>query len=496
MNRQQSNSFFESLPPPSLPVATSKYHIPSCGVKSNSNLFEQWRETQYKKLIKANRIRAKEIKICDTSCDDVLDLRVLWSNPPALKQKLLEIATKLVPKWNQKDCKMERLTAAMTNAIFKLTNTDGKSLLVRVYGSGSHKLFERQRELLILQVLSSCAQGPTLLGMFKNGRFEKYFENSETLTRFEVRDDKISKLIGAGLFEVHSLVGVIPPPGSPAPDEHSIGAFYQSELWHRLFDWYHKALGSLDILRNTGKASMRSTLDALDITSLIEGINKYKNLIESKKDEYPVVFAHNDSQYGNILRVPSKSDKSGYKICIIDYEYACYNYRGFDFANHFCEWAADYHSEQPHVLDFSKLPSREQMANFFEGYLDGRDKFTKTFFDRPARGSSSSMGTLSPDMTPEFMTKKTLTKSPFFSPSMSPSLSPMLTPHMVSTFRRKEVEAMIKETEFFIPLSHLHWALWGIIQAAEECHNDVMGFDYLSYAKQRLDQYRIVTSEL
>lgn len=27
---------------------------------------------------------------------------------------------------------------------------------------------------------------------------------------------------------------------------------------------------------------------------------------------------------------------------IIDFEYGSYNYRGFDFGNHFCEWTLDY----------------------------------------------------------------------------------------------------------------------------------------------------------
>lgn len=39
-----------------------------------------------------------------------------------------------------------------------------------------------------------------------------------------------------------------------------------------------------------------------------------------------------------------------------DYEYAGYNPVTFDIANHFCEMAADYHTETPHVLDYDKYP--------------------------------------------------------------------------------------------------------------------------------------------
>jgi thiamine kinase-like enzyme len=43
---------------------------------------------------------------------------------------------------------------------------------------------------------------------------------------------------------------------------------------------------------------------------------------------------------------------------IQDYEYASYNPIAYDLANHFCEMAADYHSDTPHVLDYSKYPGK------------------------------------------------------------------------------------------------------------------------------------------
>lgn len=39
-----------------------------------------------------------------------------------------------------------------------------------------------------------------------------------------------------------------------------------------------------------------------------------------------------------------------------DYEYASFNPIAYDIANHFCEMAADYHTDTPHILDFSKYP--------------------------------------------------------------------------------------------------------------------------------------------
>ncbi len=39
-----------------------------------------------------------------------------------------------------------------------------------------------------------------------------------------------------------------------------------------------------------------------------------------------------------------------------DYEYASFGPVAYDIANHFCEMAADYHSEKPHILDYTKYP--------------------------------------------------------------------------------------------------------------------------------------------
>jgi hypothetical protein len=56
-------------------------------------------------------------------------------------------------------------------------------------------------------------------------------------------------------------------------------------------------------------------------------------------------------------------------ITFIDYEYSGFNPMAYDIANHWCEWAADYHTEEPHVLDFSKLPDPQQQYFFVDSYL-------------------------------------------------------------------------------------------------------------------------------
>jgi len=96
----------------------------------------------------------------------------------------------------------------------------------------------------------------------------------------------------------------------------------------------------------------------------------------------PVVFCHNEYGYcwlyffsnsclailhsfqeGNILVQESSEQKvTEERISVIDYEYCSYNYRGFDLANHFCEWTYDYTVKQFPNFSYqpNNMPSVEQ----------------------------------------------------------------------------------------------------------------------------------------
>ena len=93
----------------------------------------------------------------------------------------------------------------------------------------------------------------------------------------------------------------------------------------------------------------------------------------------PVVFCHNDLQEGNILLretqdiEPSAKDsgkilnKKKNNLVIIDYEYCSYNYRGFDFANHFCEWIFDYTNQSPPyfwAIESNSATKSQQVRHF------------------------------------------------------------------------------------------------------------------------------------
>ena len=100
---------------------------------------------------------------------------------------------------------------------------------------------------------------------------------------------------------------------------------------------------------------------------------------ELSGEDQRIGFCHNDLQYGNIMmdeetrqitiivsfllhhaRCNANDIDIYLTICFLhffqDYEYASFNPVAYDIANHFCEMAADYHTETPHILDYSKYP--------------------------------------------------------------------------------------------------------------------------------------------
>ncbi|KAL8166881.1 hypothetical protein V2J09_008380 [Rumex salicifolius] len=101
---------------------------------------------------------------------------------------------------------------------------------------------------------------------------------------------------------------------------------------------------------------------------------------ELPEDGSVVGFCHNDMQYGNIMMDEEKGSitliVSHHLSIDTDYEYASYNPIAYDLANHFCEMAADYHSEISHVLDYDKYPDLEERQRFANAYLSSSGKFS------------------------------------------------------------------------------------------------------------------------
>ncbi|XP_021762365.1 probable choline kinase 2 isoform X2 [Chenopodium quinoa] len=328
-------------------------------------------------------------------------------NPlPSEATKILQsIASKWSDVADPNALQVIRLKGAMTNEVYQIkwptkAGEMSRKVLVRIYGEGVDVFFNREDEIKTFECMSKHGQGPRLLGRFSTGRIEEFIR-ARTLSAADMRDPDISPLIAAKLREFHDL----DMPGSKV-----------IKLWDRLRNW----------LNTAKRLCSQEEVEAFRLNALEEEISELERKLTSN---HCIGFCHNDLQYGNIMM-----DEQTKSITIIDYEYSSYNPIAFDIANHFCEMAADYHSETPHLLDYNKYPGLEERQRFIHIYL-------------------SSSGSQSNDC---------------------------------------EAGQLLEDVEKYTLASHLWWGLWGIISQ----HVNEIEFDYLEYGRQRFQWFWQRKSEL
>ncbi|KAJ4720434.1 Choline kinase [Melia azedarach] len=326
--------------------------------------------------------------------------------PVAAKEMLRSLASEWEDIFDFNALQVIPLKGAMTNEVFQIkwpTKTEkfSRKVLLRLYGKGVEVFFDRSDEIRTFEFMSQHGQGPRLLGRFPNGRIEEFI-HARTLSASDMCDPEISALIAAKMKEFHDLN----MPGSK-----------NVHLWDRSRNWLKAAKSLCPV-----EEAKAFRLDAIE-----EEISTLEKALHQNHQR--MGFCHNDLQYGNIM-----IDEETKSITIIDYEYASYNPIAYDIANHFCEMAADYHSETPHLMDYSKYPDLEERTRFVRAYL-------------------SSTGDQPSDV---------------------------------------EVQQLLQDVEKYTLASHLSWGLWGIISE----HVNGIDFDYIEYARQRFDQYWLKKPEL
>ncbi|KAJ8916695.1 hypothetical protein NQ315_000340 [Exocentrus adspersus] len=285
-----------------------------------------------------------------------------------------------------------------------------REVLIRVYGQthGEGALEALITESVIFTLLSERNLGPKLHGIFPGGRIEQYI-NARPLKTKELADEKLSVQIAQKMATIHSMQ--VPLHKEP------------TWLWNTIDRWLHTCDSKLS---SDIPPFAKTILDKMDLRAETKWLRK-----RLEAESTPVVFCHNDLQEGNILMCqddePDKDNNNAEsKIVIIDFEYCSYNYRSFDIANHFVEWAYDY-TEPNHPFykeDWSNYPTEKQRHAFIRAYLD-------------ESGS------------------------------------------------RENPKKVMREVEIFTLASHFFWALWGLINA----ETSKIPFGYWEYACSRFNCY-------
>ncbi|KAI5124425.1 hypothetical protein M0805_008309 [Coniferiporia weirii] len=399
---------------------------------------------------------------------------------PGFALQLLDILFALrVPTWSAagpltpENLKVAKVSGSMTNAVFFVSCPSVPSIrtvLLRIYGPSSSELISRPRELHTLHILSSrYGIGPRVYGTFENGRVEEYFD-STALSAVQMRDPTISGWIGARMAELH-CVDVEAVEGT-TPETRGENVGWEIAARKNFRNWLQPAR---DVLRHPS-VSEDYRAD-LDFDRFVEEWRGYMVWLNNWEEQYGAskrVFAHNDTQYGNLLRLRGIKGAvlDHRQIIVVDFEYASPNSAAFDIANHFHEWTADYHGIAPHRLDPARYPTEHERTNFYKAYL--------THSAPPVASLASVLMDGKAEMT------------------QHPTVGSKREAGLVS---KAEIQRLDSEVRVWSPASHGMWAVWGLVQAREDLELAAQAhangaqpedaeFDYLGYSRCRIEGFR------
>ncbi|KAG9522503.1 kinase-like protein, partial [Aureobasidium melanogenum] len=404
-----------------------------------------------------------------------------------------------VPMDMSNECTVERLSGALTNAVYVVsppsvlpprpTSADGKQplqrpppakLLLRIYGPQVEHLIDRESELQILRRLARKRIGPRLLGTFSNGRFEEYF-HAKALDPKDLRNADTSKQIAKRMRELHEGIDLL-------ERERDEGAF----VWQNWDKWFQRVqdvtmwLDSEVLKHQQSKTTSkegwqtRGFVCGTEWAVFKKTVQKYREWLEAQYTEpgqlrSRYVFAHNDTQYGNILRLlpsgtsplllPANTHK---QLIVIDFEYANANTPGLEFANHFTEWCYNYHDEKvPWLCNTSLYPTPEEQDRFVRAYVRHRPQFNAV---TPLLGpqDSTPMEKDKSSEKPKRPAGPTSSISNFMLDARGPPESAATTAKQDAEYQANEdaqVQSLLRETHMWRLANSAQWVAWGIVQA-------------------------------
>jgi choline kinase len=390
-----------------------------------------------------------------------------------------------IPIENGGDMVVERLSGALTNAVYvvtppknvtsQTTTTDDAAmpvsrrppskLLLRVYGPQVEHLIDRDSELAILRRLARKQIGPRMLGTFTNGRFEQFF-NARTLTAEDLRIPDTSKQIAKRMRELHDGIELLEGELSGGP-----AVFLNWDKWvdrcEKVITWLDEQVKQAEI--GTCKLPSRYTKQGLicgvEWPKFRAAVDKYRKLLYEtyggkRGVRQQLVFAHNDTQYGNLMRLkpsgespllqPANEHK---QLVVIDFEYASANTPGLEFANHFTEWCYNYHHpERSYACNTKAYPTPEEQYRFVRSYVMHRPQFN------PAASA-----------TPMMLGREKTNIDDFMLDARNPGVDNKINYDVEEKARveaaEKEIQRFLEETRFWRVANSAQWVAWGIVQA-------------------------------
>jgi choline kinase len=413
-----------------------------------------------------------------------------------------------IPMDRAGDLEVTRLSGALTNCVYivkppQMNPSDSKPtgrthprfLLLRIYGPQVEHLIDRDSELAILRRLAQKKIGPRLLGTFTNGRFEEYL-HARTLTAEDLRIPETSKQIAKRMRELHDGIELLDA------EYHAGPTIFIT--WDKWVDRCEKVISWLDAqvaLAQHPQEGVAAPPKKYTRYGLICGSpwSQFRATYDAYRAELlrqcggagpmrkKLVFAHNDTQYGNLMRLtpqgespllqPSNHHK---QLVVIDFEYAGQNTAGLEFANHFTEWCYNYHHpDLAWACHTQGYPSVEEQTRFVRSYVMHRPQFN------PSASSTPKVEARERTNIPEFMLDARAAPNSNSASAFGAGQGDYESEERMREERQQaEIERLLTETRLWRMANTAQWVAWGIVQADIPELNEV--------DESRLDKARAV----
>ncbi|OMJ72347.1 hypothetical protein SteCoe_29240 [Stentor coeruleus] len=270
---------------------------------------------------------------------------------------VLPVVQKIEGSWNkvtEQNCILTRLVGN-SSRVYSLSTSlpiTPKRFIFRVFGSA--ETLDLNANSAIFRRLAENKVAPKIYVETHSYRIEEFLEGTRNLRREEFAHRPIAIKISEKLKEFHSL-------NLSDLLESSIPVCIRNAL-----KWKKLAEARLDEITETNR------FEELQRAKVALSPNFYDMYTDILPKESPIVLAHMDTSFLNILYREEKQE-----ICLIDYDYTGYCYRGFDIAMLLQDIKYDYNYPVYPFYQYTPevYPGDEVLAMYVKAYGEGVDMF-------------------------------------------------------------------------------------------------------------------------
>jgi thiamine kinase-like enzyme len=230
-------------------------------------------------------------------------------------------------------------------------------VLFRVHGKDAGTLYNLDRELEIVKMLSAYEIGPAVFGNGDGWRIEEW-HFSVPLPNRRMRNPAIFAQVASHMGRMHKLSSRTDfPPDIAASEPLSL---------ERMVKWGE---GCRVAAQGFTDPNAKKQIEAFNVDEVLEErewITRFAVADDPRihGSGLDVVFCHWDSQENNILQTQ-------YGLRFIDYEYAGMEYQAFDIATYFAECTMDYlvNTHPFYKVSLADFPMESEQRLFCSIYL-------------------------------------------------------------------------------------------------------------------------------